>query len=449
MSKPNLTDAPRMSDDEVGGPGAPRPTFVRFQVLFAACSLAIVTYIHRVGFATASKEFQKPLGFDDQQMGYVFAAFMLAYGLFEVPWGVLGDRLGVRSLLAIIAIGGSALTAAIAMVVWLPSDVTRPLIFVFVVRFLFGMFQAGTFPAISRMMADWMPVTERGLAQGFIWTSSRLGGTLAPVLLVPLFVRIGNWRTPLVILAVLGAVWTILFWPWFRNRPEEKPGVNEAERKLILAGRAPRVHAAHGPFPWKALLGSSNVWALCLMYGFLGYSGNFFLTLLPSYLGKYRGLSSADTGTLTSIPFACGIVACLVGGVLSDQIIKRTASQRWGRRIVGFTGLTIAAAGILSTIWVQQTWLLAALLGVTFFGNDLAMGPAWAAAADIGERHAGTLGGTMNMLASLTAAVAMVLTGRLFKYEYLTLPFVIFAASYALGALCWLRVDVTKTMTQA
>jgi sugar phosphate permease len=448
MSNSESTFGPRRWDNDEFASRFESPTRVRYQVLFAACSLAVVTYIHRVGFATASKEFQKPLAIDDQQMGYLFAVFMFAYGVFEVPWGVLGDRLGVRSLLAIIALGGSALTAAIALVAFLPVETSLPLLFLLAVRFLFGMFQAGTFPAISRMMADWMPVTERGLAQGFIWTSSRLGGTLAPQLLVPLFATIGNWRTPLVILAGLGAVWTILFWPWFRNRPEEMPSVNESERKCILAGRAPRKHTAHGPFPWKALLGSTNVWALCLMYGCLGYSGNFFLTLLPSYLGKYRNLSSADAGRLTSIPFACGIVACLLGGVLSDQIIKRTGSQRWGRRIMGFVGLVIAATGILSTIWVQQTLLLAVLFGLTFFGNDLAMGPAWAAAADIGERHAGTLGGTMNMLASLTAAVAMIATGWFFKHGYLALPFVIFAASYALGALCWLRVDVTDKMAQ-
>jgi MFS family permease len=227
------------------------------------------------------------------------------------------------------------------------------------------------------------------------------------------------------------------------------PQVNEAERKLIRAGRAAKGESSHGAVPWSAMFGSINVWALCLMYGFLGYSGNFFLTLLASYLGKYRKLNAADAGILTSIPFASGIVACLLGGFLSDWIIKRTGERRWGRRIVGIAGMAVAGLAILSTIWVDQFWLLGILFGVTFFGNDLAMGPAWAAAADIGERHAGTLGGAMNMTASLTAASAAIITGRLFKEGLLDAPFFLFAGSYALGALCWLKVDVTKILRQS
>jgi sugar phosphate permease len=425
------------------------PTYIRFVVLFAGCALAVVTYLHRVGFATASAEFQKPLGFDAAQMGYLYVAFMVAYGVFEVPWGVLGDRFGVRHVLAIVALGGSLLTAAIALVVYLPHDVRTPLVFVLVVRFLFGMMQAGTFPSLSRMMADWMPVTERGSAQGFIWMSSRLGGALAPAVLTPLFVSFGEWRTPLVLLAVLGGIWCALFWPWFRNQPEEMRQANAAERKRILSGRAPREQGGHAAVPWGRMVGSTNVWALCLMYGFLGYSGNFFITLLPMYLKTHRGLSSFQIGILTSSPFAFGIVACLLGGFLSDLIIKRTGNRRWGRRLVGAAGMTVAGFAILCTAWAEPTWLLAVLLTLTFFGNDLAMGPAWAAAADIGERHAGTLGGAMNMLASLTAALAAYVTGRLFRDESFVLPFVLFAGSYGLGVLCWLRIDVTKPLEDA
>ena len=86
------------------------------------------------------------------------------------------------------------------------------------------------------------------------------------------------------------------------------------------------------------------------------------------------------------------------------------------------------------------------MLCLTFLGNDLAMGPSWAAAADKGERHAGTLGGLMNMVASFTAALAAIVTGHLFEAGDFTLPFVLFAASYAIGVVCWLRVDVTRTL---
>jgi ACS family glucarate transporter-like MFS transporter len=424
-----------------------RPTWVRYQVLAAGCGLAVITYIHRVGFATASAEFKKPLGLSDEHLGYMMAAFMIGYGLFEVPWGFLGDRFGVRNILAAIILGGSTLTACLALVAFLPRNVLVIVSFVVLLRFLFGAFQAGTFPSISRMTADWMPSTERGSAQGTIWMSSRLGGALAPLLLVRLFAAMGDWKMPLVLVAVLGLAWCAWFWPWFRNLPEEMSQVNREERKLIEAGRAQRAGARHGDVPWTRMLKSRSVWALCLMYGFLGFSGNFYLTLLPTYLRNHRHLSSEVTGWLTSLPFAFGVVACFVGGSFSDGIIRRWG-KRWGRRIVGATGLTVAGLAILAVPWVENVVALGFLLTLAFFGNDLAMAPAWAAAADIGEHHTGTVAGTMNMMASFMAAVQAIVIGRLLGSHNLVMPFVLLAVSYALGTLAWIGVDARQTLAE-
>lgn len=428
--------------------GSARATWVRYQVLVMGCALAVITYIHRVGFAQASTHLKGPIGLSDQQIGDLMGAFMIAYGLSEVPWGLLADRFGVRSLLAIIALGGSLTTGGVVLIVVLPHNLALQFGVLLGLRFLFGMFQGGTFPSLSRMMADWMPTTERGLAQGLIWTSSRLGGALAPVGFVALLRVFGNWPAPVILAAAVGLCWCAWFWPWFRNRPEEKPSVNKAELALIAAGRtAKSAHGSgHGSVPWARMSGSLSVWSLCFMYGFLGYSGNFFLTMLPTYLSTHRHLNSHDTGVLSALPFAFGVVGCVLGGFLSDQIIKRTGSRRWGRRLVGAFGLSLGTVGIALVPWVQDTTLLALVLAVTFFGNDLAMGPAWAAAADIGERYAGTLGGAMNMLASFFGALGAMATGRMFDAHMLILPFVIFSASYAVGTLCWLGVDVTKTL---
>ncbi|RUL83959.1 MFS transporter [Tautonia sociabilis] len=425
--------------------GDNRPTRVRFLVLFSACSLAVVTYIHRVGFATASTPMREEFGLDQRQLGLLMAAFMVAYGLAEVPWGMVGDRKGVRNSLAVIILGGSLATAALAAVAWIPGTIAGAFAILFALRFLFGAFQAGTFPSITRMLADWMPTTERGGAQGLLWMSSRIGGTVAPLLLVPLFGMFGSWETPLVLVAGLGAVWCVLFWPWFRNRPEEKASVNQAELERIAAGRREQP-TGHGAVPWGSMATSGSVWALCLMYGALGYSGNFFITLLPDYLSTHRGFSPGTIQWMTSLPFAVGVGSCLLGGTLSDLIIRVSGSRRWGRRVVGAVGMAIAGVAILATLRVEGVWALGGLLCLTYFGNDLAMGPAWAAAADKGERHAGTLGGLMNMTASLTAALAAVVTGHLLESNDVTLPFYLFAASYVFGALCWLRVDVTHTI---
>jgi len=425
-----------------------RPTWVRYQVLAAACSLAVITYIHRVGFATASAEFKTSLGLSDEQLGGLMAAFMVGYGLFEIPWGFLGDRLGVRNILAAIILGGSTLTACLALVGFLPPHVVVVFASLMVLRFLFGAFQAGTFPTISRTMADWMPTTERGSAQGAIWMSSRLGGALAPLLLVWLLAFLGDWKLPLVLVSCMGLAWCALFWPWFRNRPEDMGQVNESERKLILAGRAVRAANGHGSVPWAKLMRTPSVRALFLMYGFLGFSGNFYLTLLPTYLKNHRHFNTNVTGWLTSLPFAFGVVACLAGGTISDAIIRRWGKE-WGRRLVGMTGLATAGLAILAVPWVDDTLALGFLLVLAFFGNDLAMAPAWAAAADIGERYTGVLSGAMNMAASFMAAVEAIWLGRLLNADDLVLPFVLLACSYALGTLAWLGVDVRKTLAEA
>jgi len=430
-----------------GSNGLVAPTRVRYLVLLAACVLAVITYAQRVGFAVAGPYLKDSLCLTDQDIGYLMTAFLVAYGAFEVPCGLLGDKLGVRHLLTILVLGWSLFTGLLTLVDWLPATVAVQLSFLLLLRFLFGMFQAGGFPSLARMMGDWMPAQERASAQGLIWMASRAGGALSPLLLVPLFDLYGEWQTPFWLLAGLGLAWCAAFWPWFRNYPEEMPRVNRAESELIRAGGTKRT-AGHGHAPWSRMLRSLSVWSLCLAYGFGGFAGNFFVTLLPTYLRDHRKLTEAQTGWLTALPLAFGMISCLAGGLLSDWIIRRWGNRKWGRRLNGSVGLIVAGLAYLSTIWVQEVWLLALLLSATFFCNDLAMGPAWAACADIGGRYAGTLGGAMNMMANLFGAVAALITGYLLGSANPSLVFVVLASSYGVAAVCWWGVDVTKTVEE-
>jgi sugar phosphate permease len=427
--------------------GAARPTQVRYQVLAAACVLAVITYIHRLGFAAGNAAIMRDLGLSNAQMGDVAAAFLVAYGLGQVPGGLLGDRFGARHLLTILVLAWSFLTGAVALAAFLPAVVALRFGYLLVNRFLFGLVQAGGFPVLARVLADWMPTPERGFAQGAMWTFSRLGGAIVPILLARLFYVCGSWPVPFVLIAGLGVLWCAAFWPWFRNRPEEMRQVNAAERQLITAGRASGAASARrsspGPLPWRQMLGSVSVWSVCLMYGCTGFAGNFFTSMMPLYLSAHRHLSDRTAALLAALPLAAGVVACIGGGVVSDWVIRRWG-RRWGRPLVGGSGLVCAALSFLSLLWVKDTWLLGLLLSATFFFNDLTMGPAWAACADIGERYAGTLSGAMNMTGAFAGAVATALVGRLFDAGRAELMFVLFAASWLLGALCWLGVDVSK-----
>jgi sugar phosphate permease len=416
------------------------PTRIRFVVLAAVCVLAIIIYIHRVGFATAAPRLSADLALGDDAISSLMMAFLLAYGAFEVPWGVAVDHFGVRHLLVFLVVGWSLTTAALAFVV--PDGLFPPFALLWGLRFVFGLFQAGAFPTLARLLADWVPMQERATAQGIIWTSTRLGGFLAPQLLVPLFAFLGNWRLALVAVSLLGFAWCVPFWLWFRNRPEDMPQVNDAERAVILGGRRPV--AGHSGIPWGAILRCRSVWALCAMYGCGGFAANFFVTMLPSYLQKQRALPEETMKWLSGLPLAFGIVACLLGGVASDLFIRRTGNRRWGRRITGCIGPILAGTSFLLTTQVTETWALGLLLCLTFFGNDLSMGPAWASVADVGERYAGTIGGAMNMIGNLAGAVGVRIAGGLFARGQPDLVFLIFACSFWLGSLCWLAVDVTR-----
>jgi len=203
---------------------------------------------------------------------------------------------------------------------------------------------------------------------------------------------------------------------------------------------------AHAPIPWRRFLTLRSVWSLCFMYGCGGFAANFYVTLLPTYLRNKRHLDPDDTNLLASLPFFCGAVACLTGGLLSDAIIRTTGNRKWGRRFNGTLGTIVAGFGWLSINWVESTPALAFVLCLIFFCNDFAMGPAWAACADIGERYAGTLGGAMNMIGNLAGAVGGILTGYLFESrpEWV---FIIFAISFWCGTLCWQGVDATQRLT--
>jgi MFS transporter, ACS family, glucarate transporter len=423
-----------------------RPSLVRYQVLAFACALAVVTYIHRIGFAVGAPAIGESLALSQSQIGYLMLAFQVAYGIFQVPGGLLGDRLGGRRVLAILVLGWSLMIGAVALAVVLPGGMLLPFAYLLVLRFLFGMFQAGGFPTIGRVIADWMPVTERGKAQGSIWMFSRWGGALIPFLLVWLFRVWGSWPIPFLLIASLGLLWCGAFWPWFRDRPDQMPRVNRGELKIIEAGRG-KVPDATDRVPWKRMLGSRSVWSLCLMYGFTGFSGNFFTTMLPLFLTRQRHLSANEIAWLSALPLAGGSIACILGGAASDWAIRRFGNRKWGRRYVGLVGLSLAGPALLAVNWAESVWLLAVLLTAAFSFNDLTMGPAWAACADIGERFAGTLSGAMNMLSALAGGLGAVMVGNLFDRGRPDLVFMIFAGAFALAAICWLGVDVTQRLS--
>src|SRR6185503_7747300 len=186
------------------------PTRARYGVIGFAIALAVIQYIDRICISKAAPQIQGALKFDDIKMGYVFGAFTLAYALFEIPTGYLGDRFGARKTLVRVCLWWSFFTAATGWAWNFASMV--------VTRFLFGIGEAGCFPNITKAFSTWLQPSEKVRAQSILWLAARWGGAMTPLLVV-LVLRVIDWRAAFAVFGSLGLIWALFFYRWFRDDP--------------------------------------------------------------------------------------------------------------------------------------------------------------------------------------------------------------------------------------
>ena len=462
--------------------GAQRRSRVRYGVLMFVCTLSMVTYLDRACISVSARKIIEDLGLTGMgDLRGAFTAFALAFALFEVPTGWLGDVFGPRKVLIRIVLWWSAFTALTGMVgMSLGGMVLGGVGTLVVVRFLFGMGEAGAYPNITRTLHNWFPVQERGFAQGSVWMSGRIMGGLTPLIWTVLVAGVTSWGLPSLItwrqsfwlFGLIGVLWCVAFALWFRERPEQKPQVNAAEMAWIRSGAA-ETQAAHPRVPWLKLLASGNLWFLCMMYGCLAYGWYFNITYLPGFLEEQYGV--APTSALGAIykggPLGLGAVGCLLGGFLTDWFTRRTGNRRWGRRLFGMAGLAIASGCLLICPHMHSAFGVALVISLSAFFADLNMGAAWAVTQDIGRRYAGTVAGFMNMVGNLVGGMgASWISGTILK-QFLDkhaaalgvaaaqlsnaekaagqmpgyhLNFYLFAAAFFIGFLCWMGIDATR-----
>ncbi len=453
------------------------PTGVRYAVLGFACSLSMITYLDRVCFGSAARHITEAVGLDSTaDLKWAYTAFVFAYAAFEVPSGWLGDVFGPRRTLLRIVLWWSLFTALTGLLPGAGFGLLGGFGALVVVRFLFGVGEAGAYPNITRALHNWFPITQRGYAQGMVWMSGRLMGGLTPLVWWLLVERLGlTWRTAFLVFGVMGVTWCVGFALRFRNRPGEHPGVNEAERALIERGREPE--AGHGGVPWLALLGSGNLWAVCLMY-FCGSFGWYFnITYLPSFLEEQYGvLPGSWVGSVyKGGPLLLGAMTCLLGGWLSDRFIRKSGDRLWGRRLFGLVGHGLCGVCWAACLIAPDAFTFSLAVSFAAFWNDLTMGPAWATCQDIGRRYAAIVAGCMNTVGNMGGAAAGWLTGLVLQQSLAAyaadrgvavaglspagkaagqLPgfrvcFVLFAAAYFVAVLLWLRIDSTEPVVPA
>ncbi|HZU37281.1 MAG TPA: MFS transporter, partial [Gemmataceae bacterium] len=291
------------------------------------------------------------------------------------------------------------------------------------------------------------------------------GGAIAPFVLGQLSLALG-WRQAFWVLGAIGVLWCWAFHAWFRNTPEKKLGCNAAERALIGSAPARRAYQEGqassaseptgrlGQPPWRVLVRSLSIWALCVASAGVSFGWYFYPTWQPEYLQNVFHINYQGSEIVTGLPFLCGALGCLVGGGLSDWLMRRTGSRCRSRRLMGMVGFGGAGICVLLTGFASAAWQAVALLCLAFLINDLAIPAIWATSADIGGRYAGTVAGIMNMAGAAGGVVSPILI----PLALMALPesydvavrwrtiFIGLAISWFVAALAWLFIDADRQL---
>jgi ACS family D-galactonate transporter-like MFS transporter len=382
-----------------------RPTKARFGVLGLISIATLLNYMDRAVMGVAAPSLTQELQISPEMMGLIFSAFSWTYAASQIPGGLLLDRLGTRITYA----GSLILWSFFTLLHGLATNVTM----LFGFRLALGMSEAPCYPCNSRILSSWFPQQERARANAVYAVGQYAGlAFFSPVL----FWVVGSmgWRALFIIAGGIGLAFGLLMYAWYRD-PQHSDRVNSAELDHIRAGGgladAAPAHAVG--FSW------ANVGKLLSQRQILGASigqfcGNstlvFFLTWFPTYLATERGMDWLKSGTFAILPYIAASAGVLLGGHVSDLLIRRTGSANIGRKLPIVVGLLLAST-ITAANFVQSNTLVIAIMSVAFFGQGM-VNLGWTLISDVAPRqYIGLTGGVFNLCANLAGIVTPIVVG--------------------------------------
>ncbi len=409
----------------------------RHIVLLLLILLGMITFLDRMCIAVAGPRIQASLGISTERWGWVLGAFILSYGIFEIPSGAWGDRWGHRGVLSRIVLWWSVFACL--------TGAATGFLSLLLVRFLFGAGEAGGYPNIAGVISRWFPAAERARTQGFVWAAGRVGAGITPWIVVPIL-QAWDWRAAFWIVGAVGFVWVAIWWFWYRNTPQEQPGITATE--LAELSTRPSAQLSHS-IPWPMFVRSKQLWLISTMYALYVWGSWFYFSWLHTYLMKGRGFSETEMSAVSSVPFFMGACGNLVGGILSDYLAKRFGLRN-GRRWVGCFSLASSSCLFLATALTFDKWAAIILLTAGLFVLDFLVPTAWAVCLDVGQNHAGAVTAVMSTAGQAGGFVCTVLFGYIATStgSYDAPLFVIAAMLMASSLLFWF-IDASKPLDSA
>jgi MFS transporter, ACS family, glucarate transporter len=405
----------------------------RHKVLLVLFILSIITFLDRVCMNVVSKYVKTDLKLDNEQYGYILGAFSLAYALFEMPTGILGDKIGARRVLTRVVVWWSAFTAL--------TGTAFNFISLLVIRFLFGAGEAGAYPNASVVISRWFPVVETGRAQSAIWAAARLGGSLTPLVVIPLVHSVG-WRWAFGVLGVVGIVWAVFWRTWYRDNPSEMPHISLEEVAEIETRR--QIKQAQHPISWQVIIKNRNIWLLMLMCHLFFYAAYFFTNWSNTYFQEGRHMTEEQAKNFVSLSYFLGAIGCITGGFLSDFLVKRYG-LRFGRKSVAMSGLFLSGIFFLLAGLTKDDTLAGYYLAICVLLKDLALPVSFATCIDIGKRSAGAVTGSMNFAGQMGGFFITIIFGTIVQRTgNFNTPLFLMAGCLFVAALLWFWIDPTE-----
>lgn len=386
----------------------------------------MLAYIQRVAIAQAATPLSADLGLDKTQMGLIFGAFALSYALLEIPMGALGDKFGVRRVLAPLVLLWSAFTAL--------SGAAWNFTSLWVIRFIFGAGEAGCFPNLTKMLSVWLPRQERVRAQSLMWACTRWAGAVTPPIALLVITFVG-WRWAFVFFGLLGALWVAFFFWAYKDDPATHKDVNPEELRLLEGSRALAAEVPEGG--WLKVMANFDVLLLVVQYAFFSFVWYFYVTWLPTYLIERWGLTSAQAAGYAVLPLLFGGFGALISGLIPARIPRRAIA------LFGFAATAVLLFGVTKAGSVTSAVVMLALAS---FCSDLTLPISWNACVEIGRRYTATVAATMNMFSGLAGFAAPVIGGIILsRVAGAWEPFImIMAAAACVSAVCWLFLNPDK-----
>jgi len=411
---------------------------VRNRVVAFTMALAAVTYLDRVCISVLAPRISAELHLTRVEMSYIFSAFAVSYAAFGVPAAWWADRDGARKVLSLVVLVWSAFTAATALA-W-------NFLSMLVIRFCFGIGEAGAWPSVARVYSRWIPLSSRGRIQGIFFAGAHLSGGVTPLIVAAMAGWL-QWRAIFLVFGAIGALWAVCWYVWFRDEPREHKSVSAQERDFIEATRG--VAAAKDQESWLTVFKTPTVWPLCVQTFANSYGFYFFITWLPTYLAEAHGMKGAEWATFSGLPLMLSFVADLTGGEGSDRLARKIGLRN-ARRVFGVGGYALAAVAIFLATQLPSGFAAGLFIAIGGACSMLTLAPAWASAVDVGGRHAGVTAGVMNTVGQVGGILSPIVLAYLVDATAnWNLPLMVLAAIYAVAGVAWLTINPEQRVEKA